>query len=247
MILGLSHVFGESSQPQALVAYWKAHGFKLDFEWDLPVPESKKNILINSSAGALTLSYLSEVGQPQNPGLEIVCHGPALSQIKTEPPKSRITLGLKKNKTELFCDPDNNSCVTHPDFLTPATIFLKTPIIKTARTVFVKLGFRETTLLPPAGLPLENQAMVPLSFNHPLFINRALTLYLIHDASFSQNPTVDEPGLQGLSFLVKSMDDIEKIIPLTAHQTLSPPGVKKRDVAFYSNNGLLLEFLKIHP
>jgi hypothetical protein len=73
---------------------------------------------------------------------------------------------------------------------------------------------------------------------------RSLSLRLDRDPDEAPRPKVDDKGLTSISLLVKDLDAVAKTLPLLAHQEFSLDGVTK-EIAFFSGEGLLLEFLMV--
>lgn len=226
MILGLSHLFGESGDLEATASFWTLHGWRLALSFDLPVPNEKRALLQNATAQRVALRYLVRGDRPGLPGIEFVKHEPASRDAGKAP---RITVRLPGSAAAT--DPDGNR-ILPADGIT--RVDLLTPDPSASRAALLSFGG-----FTPAG----GDGAVALA--SPILAQRGVVVGFNRAPEFAASPRIDEGGLNGMSFLVRDLDAIEARVPLVARQSFSVVDGERRTVAFFTGDGLLLEFLAV--
>lgn len=106
-------------------------------------------------------------------------------------------------------------------------------------TVRVPMREASESLLETLGFEKVDACWI---LERPLF--RPLRILLEEDRTESARPKIDDRGLTTISLLVKDLDAVATFLPLTAHQEFVLDGVRK-EIAFFSGEGLLFEFLMV--
>ena len=239
LIVGLSHIFGETRNLPGQVAFWENAGLRLNFRCQLPVPDEKREKLLhNKKSDRVDLSYMS-FGGPTGPrvGIEMISHLPLVDARKgSSRPKPGISLFLNQDISQTITDPDGNQIHFGRAFSVPPTVTVTTPDAYSTGQLLSLLGFMAVNT---AG------AESSWSFQLPLFPKLSVQVILKEDESSPAIPKVDEGGWNGLSFLVSDLSFVSRYLPLCGHQTFETDSESKKEIAFYAGNGLLLEFLMI--
>ena len=247
LVLGLSHIYGETADLDAQAVFWQARGMRLDFNWRLPIPREKhQTLLYDQGTSFVDLSYLSFEKPVVCPGVEFVRHQPVTTQLARKANPS-ITLVRHGSTPENIVDADGNRMILYPDANASATVVALTGSAEASGNLLGFLGFRKIDLERK-----EIDALVEYFpgveagwfLRLPLFPNLAARIILVEDKTRHMNPRIDEIGWSGLSFLVRSLDGIEPFLPLKARQKITANDGVAREIAFYNDRGLLLEFLE---
>jgi hypothetical protein len=230
MILGLSHVFGETEDLDAVVNYWRSNAWRSAIQFELPVPAEKKGILGAQGANRVTLHYLEPIGGQNLPGLEFVKHAPRAGGPKSP----SLSLRLPMRSSSGLRDPDGNTVRCTSEQARPI-VELEVPDVANARRRLLSFGFREVA---------DGRGTLELSA--PLFPQRSFSILLHGAQRRPETPFVDAGGWNGMSLLVRDLDAMGPTIPsLRARQSFSVVEGETREVAFFSGDGLLIEFLAI--
>lgn len=229
MILGLSHLFGESGDAEAAADFWIHHGWRLSLGIELPVPPAKQALLANRDASGVTLRYLVRSDAANTPGIEFVTHSPRTPMLRSRP---RLTLCLPGAPVASVHDAEGN--IVTVGACHPPTVQVSTPNIAATRDRLRSLGF--------TGLQGRDDTV---SLTSRLFPRRGVTVSLRLAPELSDRPRLDDGGWNGMSLLVRDLDEAARRLPLVAHQEFSVCEGDRREVAFYVGDGLLLEFLMI--
>jgi hypothetical protein len=230
VILGLSHVFGETRHLSRLVDFWIAKGWRSRLAFTLPVPQEKKTILRGTQATHVSLQYLEHHERRDFPGLEFVSHFPSGDHTLLPP---SVSLSLPIDPTFKLRDLDGNSI--HATISSVPIVGLDVPSVENAQSLLLSLGFKVS----------ESDRSL-LEFRHRLFPLRAVKVRLRLQRAVPEFPAVDGGGWNGMSFLVKDFESTARLLPsLRASQSFSVVNSEVREVAFHSGCGLLLEFLAI--
>lgn len=232
MILGLSHVFGETRDISSVTSYWESRGWRKTLSLSLDVPPDKREILRNRQATNVALDYFEQSSVAGAPGIEFVTHSPTERAERGGAPASTVRLQIPGSAPATHRDPDGNTIVERPDIERPH-IEWSVPDVHAARHHLRQLGF--------AQREASNEALTLES----LFARRSLTLALVSAPERSSLPLVDDGGWNGLSLLVRDLDTMAAKVQLRSHQVFSQGPSEDREVAFFAGDGLLIEFLAI--
>ena len=250
LVLGLSHIYGETRNIDQQVAFWQRNGFALDFKMKLPVPSQKQQALLNNhNAREVNLHYLKFTGIESAPGIEFLNHLPADSQTLQDFP-SGLTLVIRGNQLKQITDYENNRVIIYPHLFAPALSMISTPDVKASSDLLEVLGFQRKKLElafwedMPKNVP---RTEFYWELNLPLFPRLAVPLILIEDRARPVFPKVDDVGFVGLSLVTRSFEEIEKHFPISCYQKFVSPKGNAMEIAFLNDSGLLIEFLKIGP
>lgn len=230
MILGLSHVFGETLDFDATVEFWLARGWRSAMKLDLPVPTAKRALLRRKDATNVRLQYLERVGSPAAPGLEFIHHTPGVSASTSAPP---LRLRIRSTRDVDHKDPSGND-LKEAVTLERTIVEITVADIQSARLRLLELGFAP-----------QNSDGEVLTLSPRLMPHRAFSIALRDGGERSAEPFVDDVGWSGLSLLVRDLDQVSSRLPLIARQTFSASGNDRREVGFFCDGGLLIEFLAI--
>lgn len=238
-IIGLSHIFGETKNMWKEIDFWIQAGMRLDFSCRLPVPAEKRHdLLLDPTCEFVELSYLSfKDSSVKGPGIEMISHHPSSDPGRASPfSHPAVRLVLPDSKSDHITDPDGNQLGFDKDLTHLPTVILATPDTAAAGQVLSLLGFQRTT---DAGMANT------WSFRLSLFPNLATCVRFVEDKSRPRQPKVDNLGWSGLSFLTPDISRVAGMLPLRGHQNFQTDDKNKKEIAFYSGAGLLLEFLMI--
>lgn len=225
MILGLSHLFGESGDLDATAGFWTRHGWRQSLSFHLPVPHEKRSLLHNVSAERVALRYLVRTDRPGLPGIEFVRHEPASRATVNV---SRLTLSLPGSVSAT--DQDGNRILSADG---STRVDLLTPDPSASREALISFGFT------PAGSDGE------VALATPMLSQRGVVVGFKRAPELATIPCIDDGGLNGMSFLIRDLDTIDARVPLVARQVFAVADGEQRTVAFFAGAGLLLEFLAV--
>lgn len=238
LIIGLSHLYGECRDLARTTQFWKKQNLTYQ-EFQLPVTTEKSQHLLSSPATTTILRYF----KTQGPGFEFLEHSPKRSL--TSDSKPLIEIFFYSVTASLIEDPDKNLVVYDPSLTVPVTLKVRVQSVKRAASFFEDFGFEEAHLTPDEAVLLEiEETALSFKIEPPLFPQMRCRIVLVEDASVEVQPKIDHLGLSGLSFIVSSLDETEKVIALKAHQDFEDPLSLKR-VAFTNEFGVMIEFLEI--
>lgn len=261
LVLGLSHLFGETLNMDQRVSYWQAQGLLIDFSLDLPVPEEKrKRLLNNQSARWARLVYMRFPSSAGGWGLEFVTHAPPEQaplrgtcvdkNVEEEIKPSvgtAIRLAVQAPRPAKWRDPDGGELIFETRLCVPTSVLVKTPSIDADGAVLETLGFVHT--------PFSVQEMELLKglcpgvgggwfFQSPLFPQRAVRVVLEPESRRAGTPKVDDLGFSGISLLTKDLDEVGRHLPLAGRQRFRLDS-REHEVAFYGGQGLVVEMLQV--
>ena len=146
-----------------------------------------------------------------------------------------------------WIDKEGNSIEVVPEMAAPATVVLRAPDPFVTGKVLFELGFKQKKFNPAERRVFHKLAIDEADtwcIGVDLFAKRMVRIALRKDACRSGNPKVDDGGWNGLSFLTRDLAKIGERLPLVAHQNIPLSDERKGAIAFYSGEGLLLEFLQ---
>jgi hypothetical protein len=246
LVLGLSHIFGETAQRVAQVQFWQQHGLKHEFDETLPVtPEKQASLLNNTTAQSVAMSYLTLGKGVVTPGIEFVAHPPQVPKKSS----SGIALFLKADKNETVTDLDGNQVFFDARLQRSPTLVVTTSSAQKTQAFFTSLGFAahnleqdELDFFAAKGFPVQ---AIAHQAGKALFQNLSARLLVREDLTRQDLVKVDDVGWNGLSFLVQDLDALAKQIPLLGYQKIQDGGEVVREVAFYQQHGVLCEFLRM--
>jgi hypothetical protein len=242
-VLGLSHLFGEAQEKATQIDFWAKHGYLLDFEWTLGVVEDKNQFLLSSPASSVELSYLRWKGGAGVPGIELLTHSGPRRPSTCAP---HLSVFLRGDSPRDVRDGQENRLVTDPDLRARTTVLARTAKPDATAELLLRLGFSYATLSREEQ-PLFDVGSANLRclvLEHPLFPQLGVRVLLAEDPGVESRPSVDHPGLSGLSLLVPKLESISDQIEMTGRQRIDAPD-GMREVAFNNEAGILLEFLAI--
>ncbi|MFQ5672160.1 MAG: hypothetical protein ACE5G9_03620 [Nitrospinales bacterium] len=248
LILGLSHIYGETEDIDKQVAFWQSRGLTMEFAWNLLVPDEKKQKLLhNQNASCVDLSYLNFSKPMVGPGIEFICHKPINRQTRRSA-NSALTLLMQAPEKRDVEDDEGNRIISSPGCSAPVCLVAATVDIKASGNFLATLGFKKVTLDQREEKEIGeifSCAGVCWEFRLPLYSRLGVRVLLMEDKTRDFEPKVDELGWSGFSFLTPSLDEVERRFPLQARQMIKTQEAGEREVAFYNSSGLLVEFLKI--
>lgn len=249
LVLGLSHIYGETKDLNNQVAFWQSKGLKLKFSWRLPVPYEKQQILLNNpDARYVDLKYLSFGEDNIGTGIEFVNHQPS-SKMENPMRGSALTLALQGSKYQKITDLEGNTCIIDPQLSYPVTVIATTPDTQASGNLLSILGFQSIKSFFENGDKLGqlcstvDQCWV---LQLPLFPRLSVRVVLIEEKDQPRVTKIDKIGWNGFSFLTSDLDLVSTRLPLKAYQRITSDDGRMREAAFYNEDGLLIEFLKIN-
>jgi hypothetical protein len=229
VILGLSHVFGESIDPAAATTFWLQRGWQVSLSTTLAVPNAKRALMIGTAATHVDVHYLVRQDRLGLPGIEFLHHHPRQRSVSARP---TVTLQLPGSGTQSR-DPDGNVVVEQDVSTASVTLGVRDPVAARHR-------------LSSVGFVPDNTRQDELRLSAKLLTNRSVTVVLVHDDIAPSRPSVDAGGWNGLSFIVHDLDRVGRYLPLESHQAFSSGGPGAiRELAFFAGDGLLLEFIRV--
>lgn len=237
-VIGLSHLYGECLDLQKTTKFWKAQGLQFQ-EFDLPVTNEKSRLYLSAPAERSLLRYF----KTQGPGFEFLEHQPRRDlSLNSKPLISTYFSGIAASTLE---DPDRNLITYDPSLKVPVTLVIRVASASLATDLFTRLEFDSSQINADEAVLLELSESAPtFQLQSRLFPQMNCRMVLKEDSTLVNLPKIDHLGLSGLSFIVRSLDEIEKSISLKAHQEFEDPLSQKR-VAFNNEFGVMVEFLEI--
>lgn len=237
LILGLSHLYGEASRLKHAQADWMSHGFEVEADFKVEVPEEKQKALLPAISKEVHLVLLRNLNLPQLPALEFLNHGLEL-KLETKP---RIEIFAHSPQIHEFEDADLNEVHLHPQ-IRGTLLLIRTQDPQKATDFFLKLGLTRQSLSTEEKELLKTSSTESLDFHHPLFPRLSFRMAFFKDPEIPATPRFDTIGLSGLSFLAPSLDAL-KGFHLKAPQEFERDQRKFR-LAFSNESGVLVEFLE---
>ncbi len=241
-LLGLSHLYGESSDLHNTKSNWLASDFEVDKDFELPVSKEKSEKLLAADASNIRLVYLKHRNRLELPGLEFLKHRyENTAHLITEP---LLSLTIKSPNSHLHEDFDNNQFIQDAHCPSSATIITRTKDTKVSKEFVRSLGLLRASLNErEQKFFIEKQINPDNIFvhHHPLFPKLSFHLALIESHKSDSAPRINAYGLRGISLLVTSLEQV-KNYKLIAAQSFERDE-RKFDLAFCNEGGILIEFL----
>ncbi len=228
-LLGFSHLFGETESLDKTRAHLEKLGFVEEFSGDFDVSVSKrKNLLASPKCTKATMSYFTNKNLFPF-GLEYLNHGAA---TKTRSARS-ITAFVQATSDEKIADADGNAIKLSSTLAVPTLLHVPVYDLQAPSEFLLCLGFEELS-------------EARFGFAHPLFKKLAVEIEFELIEGFGQKTVMDEIGLNGISLLVRNLDELIEEFNLVGEQEITVPGAKdRRRVAFRARDGLMVELLEI--